>query len=163
VVVVRPPVIVQPPVVVLPEPPVEDPQPIFPTYNIYSMLYGEENWVTMLPDNWIGLQHADSSLNNGWKFVDIDGTYYKIVGNDERCLDVNPADKKVFATNCGNYSGQMWKLEYLEDLRVYKLKTAYTGEGMCLNVTMEGFNYLQMTPCDANDSQSFQLLQEAQQ
>jgi hypothetical protein len=127
-------------------------------------MYGEDFWMTMAGENFVALQRADAALPNGWKLVDMDGDYYKLVNaTDGRCVDVNPADKRLFMTNCGNYSGQLWKLVYMEDLRAYKLKTQYTGEEMCLNVRADDVNLLEMAPCSASDAQSWQLMEEAQQ
>ncbi|MCF2149586.1 hypothetical protein IQ276_024770 [Desmonostoc muscorum LEGE 12446] len=41
---------------------------------------------------------------------------------------------------CGNFSGQLWKIEPTQSAGFFRLKTQFTGKNKCLDIINDGVN-----------------------
>lgn len=77
------------------------------------------------------------------------------------CLDIvnDTNDNQLIMANCGNYSGQRWRLQPTAKIGFYRFKTQFTGTNRCLDIA----NADQLIMADCSDhSGQFWYLQPTQ-
>ena len=67
----------------------------------------------------------------------------------EKCLDVinDGTNNKVQLATCGNYSGQFWKMDPVNDLGDFQLTNMWLGENKCLSATGPYNDVLEIIDC----------------
>jgi hypothetical protein len=115
--------------------------------------------MTAMADSTLLLQGAN--LNSGSQLFTFEtdrDEFIKIVATDGRCVDLDPTYFVPRLAECGNYSGQYWKLIATSQEYVFQMKTMFTGEEYCLAVIPGGNEDLQMEACDNSNEQLWRMI-----
>lgn len=74
-----------------------------------------------------------------------------------QCLDIvnDTNDDQLTMANCGNYSGQLWRLQPTEKPGFYRFQTQFTGTDRCLDIANS--NQLIMADCSDHSGQFWHL------
>jgi hypothetical protein len=128
---------------------------------IFSDWPGESKPLSEVNEQIVVVKKGTSSIQK-WKIVSTDESgYYRIKSADGRCIDQHPDSKQPRLSECGEYSGQYWKIDLLLNNGAFSLRTMYTGDNLCLGVIHdEKDTDLRMFNCADYTAQSWHFLMD---
>jgi hypothetical protein len=133
-------------------------------FRLENKRYGEHGWIREPRHSKDAAQATQSAVPAvSWKILPKGANSFQLQNAATgQCVDLNPANKEVNMTECGNYSGQTWWRGDAGIKGYYTLKTAYTGANLCLTPPeQQSPEKPSMQPCNRSAGQAW-LLKEVE-